>query len=183
MELKKQYKAEYNLYQDLYNNALAFRITDEGEIGYRYLIQDCNADESYSIKEGYSKKGIIEDDKWYTIHVKVEAYELVMKLKFYVNGNLIFISDELPKLDLRRLAELLDKQESVPYNISIGGGTQGLADVILPNYMIEAYRVYPLEKHFAGSFIGYFKTFKFYNCNLEYLNIQNNFIFETDKLK
>lgn len=182
-KLKEQYKEKYNIYKDLYNNALAFRITDDGEIGYRYLIKDCDSEETYSIKEGYSKKGIIKEDEWYTIHVKVEAYYHTMKLRFYVNGNLVFISSELPKLNLRKLDDLDEKQESVPFNISLGGGTQGLADVILPNYMIEPYRTYPLEKHFGGSFIGYFKSFKFYNCNLEYLNINNNFKYEMNKLK
>ena len=162
---------------------MAFRITDDGEIGYRYLVKDCDNKETYSIKEAYSKKGIIKEDEWYTIHIKVEGYQHTMKLRFYVNGNLVFISSELPKLDLRKLDELDEKQESVPFNISLGGGTQGLADVILPNYMIEPYRTYPLEKHFGGSFIGYFKSFKFYNCNLEYLNINNNFKYEVNKLK
>ena len=48
--------------------------------------------------------------------------------------------------------------------------------------MIEPYRVYPLEKHFAGTFIGYFKSFKFYNCDVEHINIVNNFKFEMGNL-
>ena len=38
--------------------------------------------------------------------------------------NLFYITKELPRIDLRKLDELYEKQEGVPYNISIGiGGT------------------------------------------------------------
>ena len=180
--LKKSVKKEYDIYADLYNNALAFRITDDGAIGYRYLVKNCDDELPYKVLEGYSNDNIIHNDKWSVIHVKINAYLDTMKLKFYVNGTLVFVTDELPKLNLRKLNEIYDKQETVPYNISLGGGTQGLCDTILPNYMIEPYRVYPLEKHFAGTFIGYFKSFKFYNCNMEFLNILNNFKYEMNNL-
>lgn len=180
--LKKVIKKEYNIYSDLYNNALCFRITDDGSIGYRYLVQDCDGNLPYKILEGYSKTGIVKENEWAVIHVKINAYQTTMKLKFYVNGNLVFVTDELPKLNLRKLNEIYDKQETVPFNISLGGGTQGLCDVILPNYMIEPYRTYPLEKHFGGTFIGYFKSFKIYNCDVEYLNILNNFKYEMNNL-
>lgn len=182
-ELRDSYIKEYNVYNDIYDNALAFRITDDGEIGYRYLTYDCDAENQITIKEGYSKKGIIKDNEWYVINVKITAHLDKMVLRFYVNGKLVFISDELSKLNLRELKELKEKQETVPFNISIGGGTQGLSETILPNYMLEPYRVYPLEENFSGSFIGYFKSFKFYNCNIEYMNVYNNFIYEIDKLK
>ena len=97
---------------------------------------------------------------------------------FYVDGKLVYITKELPKLNLRPLNEEYVKQEGVPYNISLGGGTQGLAETILPNYMLNPTRVYPLEKYFAGSFIGYMKSFKFYDCGLEYGNILRNYKFE-----
>lgn len=182
-KLKEENMQEYNVINDLYNNALAFRIKDDGSIGYRYLVQDCESEEGYSIKEAYSKPNIIKNDEWSLIDVKISSLYGKMKLMFYVNGSLVFISDDLPMIDLRVLKESEDKQETVPFNISIGGGTQGLADVVLPNYMIDPYRVYPLEKHFAGTFIGYLKSFKMYDCNLELLNIVNNFWFEMNNLK
>jgi hypothetical protein len=94
-----------------------------------------------------------------------------------------FKQDELPMIDLRKLNEIDEKQETVPYNISLGGGTQGLINVVLPNYMIDPYRKYPLEKHFAGTFIGYFKSFKMYDGNLESFDIFNNFKYEMNNLK
>jgi hypothetical protein len=41
--------------------------------------------------------------------------------------------------------------------------------------MLNPTRVYPLEEYFAGSFIGYMKDFKFYDRDLEYLEIFNNY--------
>ena len=73
--------------------------------------------------------------------------------------------------------DLYEKQEGVPFNISLGGGTQGLAETIMPNYMLNPTRVYPLEENFAGTFIGYMRSFKFYNCGMEYMNILNNYKF------
>lgn len=181
-ELRNQYSTEYNVYNDLYNNALAFRITDSGAIGYRYLVLDCESENNFSIIEGYSVDGVIKDNEWSVVNVKIDASYNVMKLRFYVNGRLIYITKELPKLDLRKLNEVDEKQEGVAFNISLGGGTQGLIDTILPNYMLDPYRVYPLEKYFAGTFIGYLKSFKFYNCIMEHMYINNNFRYEMDKL-
>ena len=116
-ELKKQYKKEYNLYGDLYNNALAFRITDDGAIGYKYLIQDCDSDMPYKIKEGYSKNNIIPNDKWCVIHVKnlcsIRNYAVTFLRKF---GFLtwFFVTDPMPKLNLRALDDVMEKQETVP---------------------------------------------------------------------
>jgi hypothetical protein len=102
---------------------------------------------------------------------------------FFVNGKLVYITKEIPKINLRQLNDLYEKQEGVPYNISIGGGTQGLAETIQYNYMLNPTRVYPLEKYFAGSFIGYIKSFKIYNCFMEHMRIYNNYLYEKGNLK
>ena len=47
-----------------------------------------------------------------------------------MNGKLVLISKELPTFNFRELNDTPDKQEGVPFNISVGGGTQGLSDVI-----------------------------------------------------
>lgn len=181
-EYRNSFLKKYNIYKDLYNNALAFRITDSGAIGYRYLTLDCQSETQTTIKEGYSFDNVIKEDEWCTINVAIHISMGKMRLYFYVNGKLVFVTDEMDKLNMRELNDLYEKQETVPYNISLGGGTQGLADVILPNYMIEPYRTYPLEENFAGTFIGYLKSFKFYNCSMGYELIKNNFIYEKSKL-
>lgn len=167
----------YDPYKDLYNNAMAFRITDKGEIGYRILTIDCNKEgrDKTTIIEGYSFENVIPDCEWVVINVRLLFLGGdKMKLIFYVNGKLKYVSKELPRISLRALNDLYEKQEGVPYNISIGGGTQGLAETIQYNYMLNPTRVYPLEKYFAGSFIGYMSSFKIYNCFFEQKIIENN---------
>ena len=183
--LRDQSANEYNPYNDIYNNALAFRITDKGEIGYRMLTIDCEKEgrDKSRIVEGYSFENVIPDCEWATVNVRVTFTFGKMKLLFYVNGKLVYISQDLPMLNLKALNEIYDKQEGVPYNISLGGGTQGLAETIQRNYMLNPPRVYPLEKNFAGTFIGYIKSFKIYNCFMEQLIIENNYKYEKNNVK
>lgn len=182
-ELRDQSANNYNPYNDLYNNALGFRITDKGEIGYRMLSIDCEKEgrDKTTVIEGYSFENIIPDCEWVTVMVRLCFTLDKMKLMFYVNGKLVYISQDMPSLNLKALNELYEKQEGIPYNISLGGGTQGLAETIQQNYMLNPTRVYPLEKNFAGSFIGYISSFKIYNCFMEQLIIDNNFKWEKNK--
>ena len=175
-------KPTYNTKRDITNNAFALRITDDGKIGYRYLVQDCE-NEEFEIKtiEGYSASGIIKEDEMAVINVRVNGYARTMSLDFYVNGKLVYTTAELPKFNFRKLDDINEKQETVPYNISIGGGTQGLCETILPNYMTDPYRVYDIEKNFAGSFIGYFYKFRFYTCKMDFFDVINNFRYEFNK--
>ena len=173
-EYRDTFVKEYNIYKDLYSNAIAFRITDNGEIGYRYLIEDCDSENNLKIREGYSTPGIVKNDEWVSINIKIIGHETTMVIYFYVNGKLVFVTDPMPKLNLRALDDLYEKQEAVPYSISIGGGTQGLAETILPNYMSNPDRVYPLEENFAGSFIGHLKNFRFFKGYVPFSAIVNN---------
>lgn len=161
-EYKSEFDEKYNIYADLHENALAFRIREDGAIGYRYLIKDVTCEKEYLIVEGYSKENIVKNDEFNDIIIKVFFVRNEMQFKFYVNNNLVFISKFLPKLNLKQLDDVYEKQETVPFNISVGGGTQGLINTILPNYMVNPYRVYPLEENFAGSFVGILKMFKIY---------------------
>ena len=174
---------EYDVFADLYRNAIAFQIKDDGSIGYKYLIQDCDdEDGNYLIKSEFTSAGIIEVGEWYDIDVKLsivqdaaEYRNKTMQITIYVNGKVRLISEELPILHLRQLNDDYQKQEGVPYNISLGGGTQGLCDVIYMDYYKLPEYVLPLEKEFAGSFIGYIKYFKFYNCDISYAQILSNY--------
>lgn len=181
--LRDQSANDYNPYNELYNNALAFRITDKGEIGYRMLVRDCNnkGRDKTSIIEGYSFEDIIPDCEWCTVNVRMSFIFGKMKLFFYVNGNLKYVTKDLPMIELKALNELYEKQEGVPYNISLGGGTQGLAETIQQNYMLNPSRVYPLERYFAGTFIGYISSFKIYDCVMEKLILEHNYRYEKGK--
>lgn len=176
-ELREKDDNYYNPYNDLYNNALAFRITDKGELGYRLLTIDCEKEgrDKTLMMEGYSFEGVVPYCEWVTINARITFLGGdKMKLMFYVNGKLVYVTKELPRIDLRALNDLYEKQEGVPYNISIGGGTQGLADTVQYNYMLEPTRVYPMERYFAGSFIGYFRSFRMYDCLMEKMVIECN---------
>ncbi|MCD8207249.1 MAG: hypothetical protein LUD72_04850 [Bacteroidales bacterium] len=184
---------DYDVLDDLYRNALAFQIRDDGSVGYKYLVKDCD-NGGYKILSGFSKEGVISEDEWHTIAVKIvpEAKQFnimsgicskaskseSMKIYIYVDGKLVYGSEKMPMLNLKALNETSDKQESVPYNISLGGGTQGLCDVIYLNYRQLPEYVLPLEKEFGGTFVGYVKEMRFHTCPLTLNEIRENF--ETD---
>ncbi len=88
-----------------------------------------------------------------------------MTVLIKVNGKLVYRSEELPIIRLRNLDDLYSKQEFVPYNISLGGGTQGLAETIGLNYLTPSEYILPLEKEYGGTFIGTIKTFKIFGCS------------------
>ena len=185
-ELRDKSANYYNPYNDIYNNALAFRITDNGEIGYRMLTIDCEKEgrDKTTIIEGYSFENVIPYCEWTTVNVRMSFTFGKMKLMFYVNGKLVYVTKDLPMIELNALNELYEKQEGVPYNISLGGGTQGLAETIISyNYMLNPTRVYPLEKNFGGTFIGYISSFKIYDCFMEKGIIENNSTYELNKRK
>jgi hypothetical protein len=182
---------KYDILNDLYRNAIAFQIDDNGRIGYKYLLKDCDSYNSYKIESEWSGENVIKSDTWNTVTIKMipitKKYDDCtdnislsdrMKFMFYVNGRLKFISKELPVFNFRKLNDMYSKQEGVPYNISLGGGTQGLCDVIYLNYRDLPKYILPLEKEFAGTFIGYIKTLRIYNCGITFSEIVQNAIFD-----
>ena len=147
--------------KDITENALAFRIKKDGSIGYRYIINDTSCEKPYKIIEEYSLPNIISNNVWNDVDVKIKKINSKkMVLYIYINKLLKFISKELPILNLRKLNDIDEKQEGVPFNISIGGGTMGLCDSISWDYNHPFKYVLPLEENFAGTFIGDIKHFK-----------------------
>lgn len=165
---------DYNLYKDIRNNVFALRITDKGEIGYRYGMLDCNSENKYKIVEEYSKENIIKYNDWNKINVRfTSTLTNKMKIFIYVNSNLIFVSKELEIFNFRELSEIYQKQETVPFNISLGGGSLGLLETILPNYYAVSDYILPIERDFCGTFIGDIKSFKIYEGFIDYSAISN----------
>lgn len=183
---------EYNIQSDLYRNAFALQIKDDGSIGYKYLIKDCDSEEdTYKIESEFSSIDSIPLDEWTTITVKIvpigihynknttaTSFNQQMQIMIYVNGKLVLMSKQLPTFNFKKLNDMDSKQEGVPFNISLGGGTQGLCDVVYYDFGHTPTDILPLEKNFAGSFIGYIKSFKFYDCLLTFSEIQQNTTFE-----
>ena len=174
---------ELEILNDIKNNVFALRVTPDGAIGYRYGVLDCSNEEHYSVLEEYSKPGIVKMDEWNSInvrfsvinpsHSKCDKRQRKMRIMIYVNGFLKFISKEVNTLSFRQLNEIYQKQEGVPYNISLGGGTIGLLETIMPRYYDVSKYVFPIEKDFCGTFIGDIKSFKMYLGFIDYCAIKN----------
>lgn len=162
-QLQQDLKKDYDVFKDLKQNALGFKINDDGSLTYRYFSK-CE------IIEETSKPNIIKKDEWTNINIKLSCKKNTinnnygqgkMLIFIYVDGYLKFISKELPELMLKSLDDDSSKQEGVPYNISIGGGSQGLCERIFLNYYDVSKNLLPIEKYFGGSFIGDIKNFMF----------------------
>ena len=174
-------KRKYDIHNDIRNNVFALRVKEDGSIGYRYGVHNSESENKYEIVEEYSKPGLVKPNEWNTINVRFKVVKTSenckkqqMKLYFYVNGFLIFISKGLDLFKFRELyQEYSEKQETVPYNISLGGGTLGLLETIMPNYYAISEYILPIEKDFCGAFMGDIKSFKMYGGFLDYSAISN----------
>jgi hypothetical protein len=155
------------------------------------------------VVEEYSKSGMVKCNEWSDITVKIAVlnpyYSQIqksfqfkglfsgiticentgvtgthrIKIYVYVNGYLKLVSKELPEFAFRELDDVYQKQEGVPFSISLGGGTQGLMETIGPDYMNSSRYILPLERDFGGSFNGDIKSFKMYDCLLNYSTIRD----------
>jgi hypothetical protein len=129
-------------------------------------------------------------------------------LKFYVNGKLFLVTENFEEIIPRLLNVEKEKQIGVAYNISIGGGTQGLHDNLTfsggcPDALSGlTYQQDPeslttndlnntiysglttnikLEEIFGGSLIGDISTFMMYTEPLNAGQIKHNFRILKDK--
>lgn len=177
----------YSYCDQLSENALGFRITNDGRIGYRKMTVtgDCY-NNKYRItgtvmEEGYSEPNVIPTGNTWN-HIVVTYTPGSFKntlpagtLKFWVNGLVKYRVENFIGLQLRALNEWSDKQIGVPFNMSWGGGTQGLAESQTfggPDY---GDRDLLLQTNFAGTFEGELSQLRFYDKTLNVLEIRNNF--------
>jgi len=180
-EFKEANTNKYDIFRDIKNNAFALRIKEDGSVGYRYAVFDCDSDNHYSIEEEYSKPNMIKADEWNKINIKISIIDgnhrgkRLMQIYFYLDKNLIFVSKPLPEFKFKELNDVYQKQEAVPYSISLGGGTQGLLEAIVPDYYNSTGEKYmlPLERDFCGTFIGDIRGFKFFDGAVNYGAIKN----------
>lgn len=181
----------YDVYGDLYRNAFGLFVDDDGCVGFKYLTKNCECEgddcQPYTIVTEKTAPGAAVDGKWCTVHVKVEpvgpsygpcdeqtSASRKQIISIYVNGRLKLISKPVPTFNFKKLNDTEDKQEAVPFNISLGGGTQGLCDVIYTDYTKLPDAVLTLEKEFGGSLTGYFRAFRFYTCPQTLAEIRAN---------
>jgi hypothetical protein len=168
---------------DIVDNAIGFRIKDDGSIGYRLLTLSANC-KTVEVVEEYSVSGAVTPNEWQRITVKwvnddtytecdlVNGDRRRGKYKFYVNEYLIFTSKTLYEFVPRELDDFMEKQLGVPYNISVGGGTQGLLESITFDGQDPDDLGLIIEENFAGSFIGSIRSFDFYDEPLSWCGVK-----------
>ena len=127
------------------------------------------------------------------------------RLKIYVNGKKIYTIEDFEEIIPRALDTEKEKQLGVPFNISWGGGTQGLHEnltfsscsALTSNY-IQDPELFPtsllsgttlsglttnilLEKEFGGTFEGGISQFRMYVEPLNSSEVRHNFNILKDK--
>ena len=190
--LTSDYDFELDPKIDVIDNALGFRIREDGSIGYRALklTGTCENDiyvSGITIEEQYSLSGMVSCDEWEYISIRYvmpEEYdECDLKnkpnrkgrLMFYVNSKLKFVAEDVDELVFKRLNEYKDKQLGVPYNFSLGGGSQGLLESMTFDGQDPDDLGLAIETNFAGTFIGGISQFRFYICDLSWCDISSNY--------
>lgn len=169
----------------LSENALGFRITPDGRIGYRKMTVSTgcynNQDRitGTTMEEGYSTNVVISGNSW--VHVVVTYSQNSVKyglpagtLRFWLNGRVVYRVENFIGLKLRALDEWSNKQLGVPFNMSWGGGSQGLLESQTFGGPDPADQNLDIAKYFAGTFDGKLSQLRFYDKPLNILEIRNN---------
>ena len=121
------------------------------------------------------------------------------KLKFYVNGKLIYTIEDFEEIIPRGLNTDKERQVGVPFNVSWGGGTQGLRENLVFSSITEPYGPYiqdpecfptnnltgttynglktniQIEQNFAGTFEGAISQFRMYVTPMSAPEVKHNF--------
>ena len=183
---------------DIVDNAIGFRITDDGRIGYRALKYYCSGTTSGSttgvtIEEQYSMSGVVTNDIWSRITIRFVADETYSKeqlkclphrkgkLMFYVNCKLKAVFKDVDEFVAKRLNEYKGKQVGVPFNISLGGGSQGLLESMTFDGQDQEDLGLLIEQNFAGTFIGQISQFKFNICDMNWCDISAGCLAQCDR--
>jgi hypothetical protein len=171
---------------DVYDNAIGFRITDDGRVGYRTLKYYCSGGTTgVTVDEQYSKPNTVLENTWSRITIRF-VYDKFYndeelkclpkrkgKLMFYVDCKLKAIFKDVDEFVTRRLNDYHGKQVGVPFNISIGGGSQGLIESMTFDGQDNEDLGLLIEQNFAGSFIGQISEFRLSLCDINWVEISS----------
>jgi hypothetical protein len=122
------------------------------------------------------------------------------RLKIYINGRIFYVIEKFEEVIPRGLDTDKEKQVAVPFNMSWGGGTQGLHENLTlsactattEGFYIQDPECFPenilstttlnklkthilLEENFAGTFDGAISQFRFYTEPLSAPEVKHNF--------
>lgn len=147
------YKTEYNEMpplDNIKNNVIAFELTQDKKLAYKYVNSDglvitntspaiINPTTGWTmIAMVFTPNDIITDPT-----VLECAPQRLGKLIFYVNGRAIWIIKDFPEFYFKGFENDKEKQLGIPYNISWGGGSFGLAESW--HYDYQTYIIYSDE--------------------------------------
>ena len=144
-EVKTAFKLPEDMYKTVYsevppidnikNNVIAFELTHNKKLGYKYINDDGVVITNTSPSPINITTGLTVIDISFTPNEiitdadKLECAERRLgKLIFYVNGRAVWIVKEFPEYYFKGFANDKEKQLGVPYSISWGGGSFGLAE-------------------------------------------------------
>jgi hypothetical protein len=130
------------------------------------------------------------------------------RLKIYINGKIFYTIEDFEEVIPRALNTDKEKQVAVPFNMSWGGGTQGLhenltlsactattvgdyiqdpecfPENILQNTSLNKLKTHILlEENFGGTFDGGISQFRFYTEPLSSPEVKHNFKLLKNKFK
>jgi hypothetical protein len=115
------------------SNVIAFELTQDHRLTYKYvddsgLIQT-NTSSSVVSQTGFTMISIVFTPEDTLSDEELECAERrTGKLIFYVNGRAVWINHDFPEFYFSSFNNDKEKQEGVPYSISWGGGSFGLAE-------------------------------------------------------
>lgn len=198
-------------WRNITDNAFGIRIRPDGHIGYRVLRLGniCQTGTtvtvengvtgttttSYRIDESYSESPIwtSNDDGNVNITVVYERYielnDCEVKynnyrkgtLSIYVNARPVFRQENFEEIIPHELDRQKELQMGVPFNISWGGGTQGLLESVTFGGIDTPDRNLLLQTLFAGTWMGSLREFKMYIRPLQLPQIIHNFELRKDQ--
>ncbi len=176
--------------ENISNNVIAFDLTSDYRIGYRYINKDGlvsrNVSPNSITKIGWTVISIVyepyEDLTIYDGNAYTKDINRNGDLNIYINGRLFWKISDFNEFYFIELKNDKEKQLGVPFTISWGGGSFGLKhsyhfsgntitkDILKDNLTIE--------KYFNDSFIGNIQKLRVYDNALTSTEILNNAIFE-----
>jgi hypothetical protein len=192
---------EYNWSGDVVDNCFALRMQNNGSIGYRRIKMtgECINNiwySGYTVEESYSETSLITQGQMYHIAVKWAPDNHILfsstidsdisldnvtrkgRLYFYINGEQKFRVDDVDELSFNGAQEYKNKQIGVPYNISVGGGTQGLSEQITFGGPDTNDQNLLLEQYFGGHLEGRISKFRLHLEPLDVTHIKRNYTVE-----
>jgi hypothetical protein len=134
------------------------------------------------------------NEKWL-----IDGKERLGRLKIYINGKIFYTIENFEEIIPRALNTDKEKQVGVPFNVSWGGGTQGLRENLTFSSLTQPYGLYIqdpeclpnndlsgttlsglntnilIEQNFAGTFEGAISQFRMYVTPLSAPEIKHNF--------